>query len=74
MLLDFKSSPPQELLEANPGYLLGRRAMSGPIAFKVVSIFHTLGPMPKEAENLSPRETTVLDLLAKGFYLQRKFG
>jgi DNA-binding CsgD family transcriptional regulator len=41
--------------------------MSSHIASKVVKHFHLLGPSTKEAENISPREREVLDLLSQGF-------
>ena len=41
--------------------------MSGHIARKVVQHFHLMGPAPSEADNLSPREQQVLDLLVMGF-------
>ncbi len=62
-----KSSPPDQLLEAIRDAYKGGAPMSSPIARKVVQHFHLLGPSPKEAENLSPREREVLDLLAMGF-------
>lgn len=62
-----KSSPPEELLAAIRDIYEGGAPMSGPIAFKVVQHFHEMGPSSQEAENLSPRERQVLDLLAKGF-------
>jgi DNA-binding NarL/FixJ family response regulator len=68
-----KSSPPEQLLQAIRDIYSGGAPMSGPIAFKVVQLFHKMGPSPKEAENLSPRERQVLDLLAKGF-TQKEIG
>lgn len=62
-----KSSPPEQLLEAIRDVYKGGAPMSGPIAFKVVQHFHEMGPSPQEAENLSPKERQVLDLLARGF-------
>jgi DNA-binding NarL/FixJ family response regulator len=62
-----KSSPPEQLLDAIRGAFTGGAPMSGPIALKVMQHFHKMGPSPKEAENLSPRERQVLDLLAMGF-------
>ncbi len=68
-----KSSPPEQLLEAIRDIYTGGAPMSGPIAFKVVQHFHKMGPSPKEAENLSPRERQVLELLAKG-YIYKEIG
>jgi DNA-binding NarL/FixJ family response regulator len=62
-----KSRPPEQLLEAIRDVHSGGSPMSSHIARKVVQHFHLLDPSPKEAENLSPREEQVLDLLASGF-------
>jgi DNA-binding NarL/FixJ family response regulator len=62
-----KSRPPEQLLEAIRDVYSGGSPMSSHIARKVVQHFHLLDPSPKEAENLSPREEQVLDLLACGF-------
>ena len=62
-----KSRPPDQLLEAIRDVHAGGSPMSSHIARKVVQHFHLLDPSPKEAENLSPREEQVLDLLASGF-------
>jgi DNA-binding NarL/FixJ family response regulator len=62
-----KSGPPEQLLEAIRDAANGGAPMSGPIALKVVQHFHKMGPSPQEAENLSPKERQVLDLLAMGF-------
>lgn len=62
-----KSRPPDQLLEAIRDVHSGGSPMSSHIARKVVQHFHLLDPSPKEAENLSPREEQVLDLLACGF-------
>ena len=62
-----KSSPPEQILAAIRDVYSGSAPLSGPIALKVVEHFHKIGPSPKEAENLSPRERQVLDLLSKGF-------
>src|SRR6266404_2338509 len=61
-----KSSPPDQLLEAIRDAYKGGAPMSSHIARKVVQHFHLLGPSTQEAENLSPRERQVLDLLAMG--------
>lgn len=62
-----KSRPPEQLLEAIRDVHSGGSPMSSHIARKVVQHFHLLALSPKEAENLSPREEQVLDLLASGF-------
>ena len=62
-----KSRPPDQLLGAIRDVHSGGSPMSSHIARKVVQHFHLLDPSPKEAENLSPREEQVLDLLASGF-------
>ena len=62
-----KSSPPEQLLAAIRDAYKGGAPMSSHIARKVVQHFHILGPSVQEAENLSPREREVLDLLAMGF-------
>jgi DNA-binding NarL/FixJ family response regulator len=62
-----KSSPPEQLLESIRDVFRGGAPMSIHIARKVVKHFHQLGTSPKEAENLSPREREVLDLLSQGY-------
>ena len=62
-----KSGPPEQLIAAIRDVFAGGAPMSGHIARKVVQHFHLMGPAPTEAENLSPREQQVLDLLAMGF-------
>jgi DNA-binding NarL/FixJ family response regulator len=62
-----KSSPPEQLIGAIRDAYKGGAPMSSHIARKVVQHFHLLGPSVQEAENLSPREREVLDLLAMGF-------
>jgi DNA-binding NarL/FixJ family response regulator len=62
-----KSSPPDQLLEAIRDVYKGGAPMSSHIARKVVKHFHQIGASPKEAENISPREREVLDLLSEGF-------
>lgn len=62
-----KSSPPDQLLEAIRDAYKGGAPMSSHIARKVIQHFHMIGPSLKEADNLSPREREVLDLLSLGF-------
>ena len=62
-----KSCPPEQLIAAIRDVFAGGAPMSGHIARKVVQHFHLIGPAPSEADNLSPREQQVLDLLAMGF-------
>jgi DNA-binding NarL/FixJ family response regulator len=68
-----KSAPPEQLVEAIRDVFAGGSPMSSHIARKVVQHFHLLGPAPEEANNLSPRETQVLSLLASG-YLYKEIG
>ncbi len=62
-----KSSPPEQLLEAVRDAYRGGAPMSSPIAQKVVQYFHSVAPTSADAENLSPRERQVLELLSSGF-------
>ena len=62
-----KSGPPEQLIAAIRDVFAGGAPMSGHIARKVVQHFHLMGPASSEADNLSPREKQVLDLLAMGF-------
>jgi len=62
-----KSGPPEQLIDAIRDAHKGGAPMSTHIARMVVKHFYGLGPSVQEAENLSPREREVLDLLAKGF-------
>jgi DNA-binding NarL/FixJ family response regulator len=68
-----KSSPPAKLLEAIVDVSKGGAPMSSPIARKVVQHFHLAGPAPSRAQELSPREGEVLDLLASG-YIYKEIG
>ena len=68
-----KSGPPEQLIAAIRDVFSGGAPMSGPIARKVVQHFHSIGPSPEEANNLSPREQQVITLLASG-YLYKEIG
>lgn len=56
-----------ELIAAVRDVFAGGAPMTSSIARKVVQSFKKAGPSPREAENLSPREIEVLELLVKGF-------
>lgn len=62
-----KQTPPSELLAAIKDVHGGGSPMSSHIARKIVQSFQKPAPAAAEAENLSPREAQVLDLLAKGY-------
>jgi DNA-binding NarL/FixJ family response regulator len=62
-----KQTPPAELLAAIRDVHSGGSPMSSHIARKIVQSFQRPAPAARETENLSPRETEVLDLLAKGY-------
>jgi DNA-binding NarL/FixJ family response regulator len=68
-----KSGPPEQLIAAIRDVFSGGAPMSGHIARKVVQHFHSLGPAPEPANNLSPREQQVISLLASG-YLYKEIG
>jgi hypothetical protein len=68
-----KSSPPAKLLEAIVDVSKGGPPISSHIARKVVQHFHLAGPSLSRAEELSPREREVLDLLAGG-YIYKEIG
>jgi DNA-binding NarL/FixJ family response regulator len=62
-----KRTSRDELLAALKDVHQGGSPMTAHIARKVVQSFQRAGPSTQPAENLSPREQEVLDLLAKGF-------
>jgi DNA-binding NarL/FixJ family response regulator len=68
-----KSGPPEKLLEAIQDVTVGGSPMSPHIARKVVQHFRILGPQAEQAEQLSPREREVLDMLAAG-YIYKEIG
>jgi DNA-binding NarL/FixJ family response regulator len=61
-----KRSTPAEVIEAIFDVQQGGAPMSGEIARKVVRSFAE-PTAPKETEELTPRQTEILDLLARGF-------
>ncbi|MES2439686.1 MAG: response regulator transcription factor [Verrucomicrobiota bacterium] len=61
-----KRDAPAKLLEALDDLLAGGSPMSGAIARKVVQHFHKTPPSRNKEHNLTPRETQILELLAKG--------
>lgn len=61
-----KDTPPARLLEAIRELHSGGAPMSPEIAAKVVATFRRVVPPPAAAHNLSPRELTILQLLADG--------
>ena len=65
-----KRTPPDELLAALKELHRGGAPMSTQIARKVVQSFHKMGPSSKETENLTHRETEILEGLAKGFLVK----
>jgi DNA-binding NarL/FixJ family response regulator len=62
-----KSSPPEVLLSAIEDVQRGGSPISSHIARKLVRHFHLVGPSTEESENLSPRESEVLNLLSSGY-------
>ena len=62
-----KRVAPKELLDAIRELHHGGSPMSGSVARKVVQSFHRMGESKKKTENLSPRETEILQLLAEGY-------
>lgn len=62
-----KRVAPADLLAAIRDLHGGGSPMSGSVARKVVQSFHRMGTSQCETENLSPRETEILQLLADGY-------
>ena len=62
-----KQTPPAELLAAIRDVHEGGSPMSSHIARKIVQSFQHAVSNSAEAQSLSPRESQVLDLLAKGY-------
>lgn len=62
-----KQTPPAELLAAIRDVHGGGSPMSSHIARKIVQSFQKPLPAARDTDNLSPRESEVLDLLAKGY-------
>src|ERR1043166_8272016 len=62
-----KQTPPAELLSAIRDVYAGGSPMSSHIARKIVQSFQRPLPATRDTDNLSPRESEVLDLLAKGY-------
>lgn len=61
-----KRTPPAELLRSIEDVQSGGAPMNGHIARLVVQSFHRRGVSPQPAENLTPRESEVLKLVAQG--------
>lgn len=59
-----------KLLEAIDDVCTGGSPMSCQIARKVVQYFHQAGPSDEVSENLSPRETEILELLVAGCFFK----
>lgn len=59
-----------KLLEAIEDVCTGGAPMSCHIARKVVQYFHQAGPSDEVSENLSPRETQILELLVAGCFFK----
>src|SRR5436190_5815950 len=62
-----KQTPPSEILAAIQEVHEGGAPMSSNIARKVIQSFYQADSRNAPAENLSPREREILDLLAKGY-------
>lgn len=65
-----KRSATDKLLEAIEDVCTGGAPMSCQIARKVVQFFHQAGPSDEVSENLSPRETEILELLVTGCFFK----
>jgi DNA-binding NarL/FixJ family response regulator len=63
-----------KLLEAIEDVCTGGAPMSCQIARKVVQFFHQAGPSDEVSENLSPRETEILELLVTGCFFKEIAG
>ncbi len=68
-----KQTPPADLLSAIRDVHSGGSPMSSHIARKIVQSFQKTAPATQPQENLSPRETQVLELLSRGF-LYKEIG
>jgi DNA-binding NarL/FixJ family response regulator len=62
-----KQTPPAELLAAIKDVHAGGSPMNSHIARKIVQSFQRPVAAARDGDNLSPRESEVLDLLAKGY-------
>lgn len=62
-----KNLPPARVLEAIEEVHRGGSPMSSQIARMLVQTFHQRGQSKREEENLTPRETQILALIAKGY-------
>jgi DNA-binding NarL/FixJ family response regulator len=62
-----KQTPPDKLLEAIAELHRGGAPMSTQIARRAVEVFQQSRPGQSTTENLSPRETEIINLLGKGF-------
>ncbi len=63
-----KQTPRSEILQAIVDVHRGGAPMSGPIARRLVEHFQKRVPNAAEAENLSKRESEILDYLAQGYH------
>jgi DNA-binding NarL/FixJ family response regulator len=68
-----KRTPRAELIAAIKDVHAGGSPMNSNIARKIVQSFQRFNVQPTDAENLSPREREVLELLARG-YLYKEIG
>jgi DNA-binding NarL/FixJ family response regulator len=62
-----KRTPRDQLLRAIEEVHAGSSPMTGNIARKIVQSFQFYAPEAQESEKLSPQESRVLDLLARGY-------